>query len=342
MSRVGCRHRCAQVLALTAVMIMTSVAAGGMESGGGNVYTTPDVTVYMDGLPKSALDLVLELEADRMRALACDPRVVESERGVVYSERRLRMDNDNFNALLEQVQSSAFLAHPYQIPTIGWPSDIRGWKMVDLQRFYETYYAPNNAVMVIVGDVDPRTAFAVVECHFAGIAPSPLPPATVEPEQQGERRIVLKRPGQTAGLQSASQGLAAADAAVPALELLATILGRGESSRLHRQLVEDERIAVDTGSYVQKGFDPGLAWFYATLVPGADPVRAEGLLSQAIEQVAREGASEAELRKARNTQLAVFRAARTADPDRVAQTLAGSHFGGRFTPLAAASVPVGP
>lgn len=383
MSRVRCRRRCAQVLALAAAVVGTSLAAADleergktieattlanglrvivwpdhdvpsvtlnlwyrvgsrnerpgatglahffehmmfngtatrapgefdriMEAGGGsnNAYTTSDVTVYMDWFPKSALDLVLELEADRMRALAFDPKVVESERGVVYSERRLRVDNDNFNALLEQVQSSAFLAHPYQIPTIGWPSDIRGWKMTDLQHFYETYYAPNNAVMVIVGDVDPRNAFAQVERHFAGIAPSPLPapPATVEPEQQGERRIVLKRPGQTAVLQAAYQGLAAADAAMPALELLATILGRGESSRLHRQLVEEARIAVDTGSYIQKGFDPGLAWFYATLVPGADPARAEGLLNLALEQIAREGVGEAELQKARNAQLAGF------------------------------------
>ena len=118
-----------------------------MEGSGGsnNASTSSDVTIYQDWFPASSLELVFDLESDRMRNLDFDPKVVESERGVVYSERRSRIDNDSFGALAEQVQATAFVAHPYEIPTIGWPSDIEGWNIEDLRSYYQRYYAPNNA-----------------------------------------------------------------------------------------------------------------------------------------------------------------------------------------------------
>ena len=127
-----------------------------MEGNGGrnNAYTSSDVTVYQDWFPRGALELVFDLEADRMRNLDFDPKAVESERGVVYSERRSSVDNDNFGTLVEQIQATAFVAHPYQIPTIGWPSDIEGWTIEDLQTYYQRYYAPNNAVGVRRGRRD--------------------------------------------------------------------------------------------------------------------------------------------------------------------------------------------
>ena len=110
-----------------------------MEASGGsnNAYTSSDVTVYQNWFPSSATQLIFDLEADRMRQIDFDPKVVESERGVVYSERRSSVDNDNFGTLLEQMQATAYVAHPYQIPTIGWPSDIEGWKIEDLQAYYK-------------------------------------------------------------------------------------------------------------------------------------------------------------------------------------------------------------
>ena len=106
----------------------------GANGGSNNAYTSSDVTVYMDWFPRSALEVVLALEGDRLQNLSFDPEVVESERGVVYSERRLRVDNNNSSKLSEQLQATAFIAHPYQFPVIGWPSDIESWTMEDLQK----------------------------------------------------------------------------------------------------------------------------------------------------------------------------------------------------------------
>ena len=128
-----------------------------LEASGGsnNAFTSQDVTVYQDWFPRSTLELVFELESDRLANLAFVPKVVEKEREVVYSERRLRVEDSNPAFLDEQVQATAFIAHPYRIPTIGWPSDINAWTLGDLQNFYHTWYAPNNCTLVLVGDVEP-------------------------------------------------------------------------------------------------------------------------------------------------------------------------------------------
>src|SRR5687768_13259145 len=112
-----------------------------MEAQGGsnNAFTSDDVTVYQDWLPRTAVELVFDLESDRLANLAFVPEVIESERGVVYSERRLRVEDNNMGFLTEQVQATAFVAHPYQFPTIGWPSDIQSWRMEDLRGFFRTY-----------------------------------------------------------------------------------------------------------------------------------------------------------------------------------------------------------
>src|SRR5512137_1892268 len=172
-----------------------------MEASGGsnNAYTSSDVTVYQNWFPSSATGLIFDLEADRMRQLDFDPKVVESERGVVYSERRSSVDNDNFGTLLEQMQATAYVAHPYQIPTIGWPSDIEGWKIEDLQAYYKQYYAPNNAVMFVVGAVDPEEVFKLAERYLAPLEAQPAPPpvTTKEPPQLGERSIEVQRDAKT-------------------------------------------------------------------------------------------------------------------------------------------------
>ena len=139
-----------------------------MEAAGGanNAYTSNDVTVYMDWFPRSALEKILELESDRLKNLAIDPDVVETERTTVYSERRLRVDNDNDGRLYEQLRATAYVAHPYQNPVIGWPSDIENWTQRDLEDFFKTYYAPNNLTMIFAGDVTPEEIYLLADQYL--------------------------------------------------------------------------------------------------------------------------------------------------------------------------------
>ncbi len=281
-----------------------------MEANGGsnNAYTSNDVTVYQDWFPSSALETIFDLEADRFANLAFNPDVVESERGVVYSERRSAVDNNNDGALYEQMQATAFVAHPYQFPVIGWPSDIESWTMEDLRAYFTTYYAPNNCTMIFVGDVDPDRVFELARTYFGPIPAQEPPPAvrTVEPEQRGERRLVIEKPLQTPVVQIAWKSPQADDPSGPALDLLLSILADGDSSRLHRRLVDEEQIAIAVSSYRHQGFDPGLTWLFLTLPQGADPLRAEAILYEELEKVISDGVTDAELAKAKSNVVAGF------------------------------------
>lgn len=283
-----------------------------MEAAGGsnNASTSNDLTIYTDWFPSSALETIFDLEGDRMGHLAFDPKVVESERGVVYSERRSSVDNDNFGTLMEQMQATAFIAHPYQFPTVGWPSDIEGWKLEDLKRFFKTYYAPNNAVLVITGDVQPAQVFQLADKYLAPLQkqPAPTPVTTVEPEQLGERRLVVERADAQSPLLAYAfhSGIGAGSKDYPALQLLATILSTGQSSRLHQRLVERDQVAIDTGAFAEAGFDPGLLWVYAALPPGGDLAKAEAVLDDELAKIATTGVQAAELEKARNLMLSGF------------------------------------
>jgi zinc protease len=281
-----------------------------MEANGGsnNASTSFDVTVYKNWFPNSVMPLIFELESDRMRNLSFDVQAVESERGVIQSERRSSVDNDTFGVLFEQVQATAFMAHPYQNPIIGWPSDIAGWKVADLQAFYREHYAPNNAVMFIVGDVEPATVFGLADKYLASIPSQPAaPPVTTrEPEQLGERRIAVVRDAQTPLLLMAWHAAAAPDREARVLEMLMSILGDGDSSRLNQRLVEKEQAAVEAGTFLEQGFDPGLAYVYAVVPPGGAVARTEQLLDEEIARLAAEGPTAIELTKARNQALAGF------------------------------------
>ncbi len=281
-----------------------------MQAAGGasNASTSSDVTVYQDWFPRTALDVVFGLEADRLQNLAIDPEVVESERGVVYSERRTRIDNNNMLKLVEQVQATAFVAHPYQFPVIGWPSDIEAWTQEDLVSFFHTYYAPNNCTMIFTGDVTPDEIFTLADEYFAPI-PAQEPPGrvrTIEPEQSGERRILIETDAQTPLLHIAFHAGSANDPDTLPMSLLLNILVGGDSSRLHRLLVEEEQLAISVSGSQHEGFDPGLVYFYMTLPPGGDPAIVERRVLDELQRVANDGVTEAELDKARNIILAGF------------------------------------
>ena len=281
-----------------------------LEAAGGsnNAFTSENVTVYQDWFPRAALTTVFDLEADRIGHLAIDPKIVESERGVVYSERRSSVDNDNTGLLLEQVQATAFVAHPYQFPVVGWPSDIERWTQKDLERYFRTYYAPNNATLILSGDVTPAEVFALAEKYLGPIPrqPAPEPVRTVEPPQLGERRLVVHKAAQSPLLQMAFHSLSGKDPEVEALEVLVSILTDGDSSRLHRALVEEARVAIQVRGMYDPGFDPSLTLLLVDLPPGGDLAKTEALLSAQLARVAKEGVTDAELRKAKNIAVADF------------------------------------
>jgi zinc protease len=275
-----------------------------MEAQGGsnNAFTSENVTVYQDWVPRSALDLVLDLESDRLANLAFDPKVVESERGVVYSERRLSVEDNNPGFLVEQVQATAFVAHPYQIPTIGWPADIQSWKREDLQKFFKTNYAPNNCTLIMVGDLSAEEGFALAKKYLEPIPRQEPPPPvrTTEPEQLGEKRVMIERPAQTPLLYVAYKSPAANDPQGPAINLLMSILTDGNSARLHRLLVEETHLAIEIGGSFQEGFDPGLTWLQLTLPEGANIPEVERTLDAELAKVVSEGVTDAELSRAKN------------------------------------------
>ena len=281
-----------------------------LEAAGGsnNAYTSENVTCYQNWIPKGALETIFRLEADRICCLSLDSAAVANERGVVYSERRTTTDDNPESFLDEQVQATAFVAHPYGIPVIGWPSDIERWSQADLRDYFHTYYAPNNATMVFAGDVTPEEIFALAAKHLEGIPAQTPPPAvrTIEPQQLGERRVVVRRPGSVPYLQFAFHAGRANDPDVETLDLLSTILTGGESSRLYRRLVDRDQVAIGLYDYFLRGFDPGLYRILVTVSPdkGAEPC--EKALLEELSRVGREGVTPPELTKAKNVAIMNF------------------------------------
>ena len=303
-----------------------------MEAAGGanNAYTSEDLTVYMDWFPRSALEMIFDLEADRLHHLAIDPDVVESERGVVYSERRSRVDNDNDGLLNEQLVATAFIAHPYQVPVIGWPSDIENWTQQDLEDYFRTYYAPNNLTMVFTGDVEAEEVFVMAERYFGPIPKQdpPEPITTLEPEQQGERRLLIEKDAQAPLIHMAFHAGSATDPETLPMSVLLNILVGGNSSRLHQTLVEEDQLALAVGGFQMEGLDPGLVYFYLTLPPGSDLDEVEDRLLEELNGVAVGGITEAELEKARNIMIADYwRALSTIDGKAAALGRAEVFFG---------------
>src|SRR6267142_254483 len=168
-----------------------------MEAAGGsnNAYTSNDVTVYQDWFPRSALETIFDLEADRIQNLNFDEKMIESERGVVASERRTSVDASNMGLLYEQLAATAYTAHPYQWPVVGWMVDIENWTMEDLKHHFDIGYSPANATMVVTGDITLDEILKLAQKYIEPIPSRGLPPkvTTREPEQLGERRVVVRK-----------------------------------------------------------------------------------------------------------------------------------------------------
>ncbi len=288
-----------------------------MEAAGGsnNAFTTKDITVYMDWFPSKALATVLELEADRIGHLSIDPKMVKSERQVVLQERRLRTDGSPMGAMDELFYATAYMAHPYRWPVIGWESDIAAWTRDDLEQFHRTYYAPNDAVMVLVGDVEPDAALDQIERAMGGIprGPEPEPVRTVEPRQRGERRAVLEYETQLPAIQIGYHVPRSADESAAVMKVVETILLAGQSSRLYRRLVDQDRSALSvTGGYGEWSFDPTLFEITAQLKSKVDPKEVEAAIYEELERLAGHAPEARELRKAKNMILAdLYRSMKT-------------------------------
>ena len=260
-----------------------------MEANGGsnNAYTNSDVTVYQDWFPASSLETIFKLEGDRIAHLSIDPNMVESERGVVLSERSTGLENSNAQMLIQELDSVAFVAHPYAIPTIGWESDIKSWTQQDLQNYFHTYYAPNNAVSVIVGDVKVDDVKKLATKYMGSIPKRAAPPAvrTVEPEQKGERRLFVAKPSATsANLIVAYKVPERASADTYALDVLQSVLTEGKTSRLYKALVETQ-LATSVGANSSDGFDPGLLYIMTVAAAGVEPGKIEKAMLEAIDKV---------------------------------------------------------
>ena len=281
-----------------------------MEANGGanNAYTTRDVTVYQDWFPRSALPLIYDIEADRIRDLSFDPAKIKSEREVVASERRLRTDNDNGGLLDEQLWATSYIAHSYQWPVVGWMSDIEHWTMEQLKHHFEMGYAPNNATMVVTGDVSPEEIFALCEKYIEPI-PSHVPPppvVTVEPEQMGERRLVVRKAAQLPLVLVAYHIPQTNNPDYYALNVLRTVLFQGESSRMYQRLVDKDQIALDVSSSVEPAFDPTIVEVVAQPKQGVNPQKCEKAMYEEFENAKNAMISDTELGKAKNIRLAEF------------------------------------
>jgi zinc protease len=260
------------------------------QGGQDNAFTTRDSTTYFVNVAADRIDLVLDLEADRMRNLLLDPREVDAERRVVLEERRTRTEDDPIGALAEAFNLAAFTAHPYRLPVIGFMQDIERLSRSDLQTWYDTYYVPNNAILVVAGDFDAAELLARIRGRFGALSRGADLPRVqvVEPAEL---------PAIFVGYQTPS--LASPDAYT--LEVLSTLLSGGRASRLYRRLVYEQRLALDTGGeYSLVSVDPDPFTFHATALPGKAIEEVERALMAEVERLRTEAVDEDELQRAKN------------------------------------------
>jgi zinc protease len=264
-----------------------------------NAATWVDWTYYYENVPKDRLPLVITMEADRMANLVLRQPQVDSEREVVANERRLRVEDDVDGSVNELLYRTAYGRHGYGWPTIGWMHDIEGYTPDDCAAFYRTYYAPNNATLVLVGDVRPANVLKRVQDAYGPLPAADLPVEDVRPEppQTAERRLEVTKPTATERVAVGYRGPALGDVDHAALTVVNEALFGGRSSRAHRALVHERELANDVRGWVGTFRDPGL---YEMTVTGRPGVRAEALLAaldEVVEGVAREPLAPAELER---------------------------------------------
>lgn len=265
-----------------------------------NATTWFDRTNYYETLPSERLELALQIEADRMRNALILDSDRQSEMTVVRNELEL-LENDPAAVLDVQTYATAYREHPYHHPTIGWRSDVEGVPTERLKQFYDTFYWPNNATLVVVGDFEEARLLEQIQKHFAAIpaSPRPIPQVyTVEPKQQGERRFVLRRAGEVRYLQMVWHTVDARSPEIYPLILLEAILSQGLTSRLQQLLVESQ-LAVAVDAQAARLYDPGTFEITATVASGVETLTVEKVIRAEIERLRKEKVSSEELNRAR-------------------------------------------
>jgi zinc protease len=266
-----------------------------------NAATWADWTYYHELLPADRIKLVIKLEAERMQRLVLREPQVASEKEVVANERRYRVDDDVEGAANELLYKTAFERHPYSWPTIGWMQDIQGFTPDDCAAFYRTYYAPNNATLVVVGDVRERDLLAAIAGAYGGMESQPVPAEDTAPEppQLAERKIAISKPTTSEKLLVAFKGPALGDADHATMSVLCEVLFGGRASRLYRALVVDLELAIEARGWVSTFRDPGLfeCWTTARGAHTADDI--QPVLDAAFERVRADVVTDDELARAK-------------------------------------------
>ncbi len=281
-----------------------------MEFNGGanNAYTREDVTVYTNWFPSSATEIIFDLEGDRISSLSIDPKIVESERGVVLSERSTGLENSPWQLLFQTAQGVAFLEHPYHWPVIGYEDDMKNWKQEDLERYFKMYYAPNNCVTVISGNVKFDEIKKLAEKYIEPIPAQPEPPKIniVEPPQTGERRVMMQKDVATPYLGIAWHVPNAKHDDYYALTILGDILASGRSSRLYSSLVDKQQLATQIFTNFSESFDPTLFIIAGVAAKNVNETDLEKAIYEELEKIKKDGISETELQKIKNQKLMEF------------------------------------
>jgi zinc protease len=287
------------------------------NGGNSNGTTNTDRTSYYEVLPRNQLDLGLYLEADRMHALAITPENLENQRQAVKEERRQSVDNQAYGQTSEKLEELVYDNFAYHHPVVGSMQDLDAASVDDVRQFFKTYYAPNNAVLALVGDLDTKETLAKVKKYF-GVIPRQTPPATVnlaEAPQTAERRAVLQDPlARLPRIDIAYRIPPAGDPDTRALGVAASILGGGggfggrgggaaNTSRLYNLLVNEKEVAVQVSANAAGRAGPGMFRISATLRPGKSPQEVEGLISEEISKLYSQPVSEQELKRVRMSQL---------------------------------------
>jgi zinc protease len=277
-------------------------AAGGRD----NAFTSRDYTAYFQQVPKEKLAAMMQLEADRMRHLNVDAKEFTQEIKVVMEERRMRTDDNPQAKLFEQMNAVAFQAHPYRRPIIGWMNDLETMTAADAKAWYDTWYVPNNAYVIITGDVDHKEVFALAETHYGPLEGRALPARRqqVEPAQEGPRKLTVKAPAE---LPMLIMGYKAPilrdidkDSDPYALEMLASILDGHDAARFNRKLVREDKVALSAGiDYDSTARGPGMLYVHGTPSEGKTVSDLEAALRAEIARVQKDGVSEQELKRAK-------------------------------------------
>jgi zinc protease len=279
-----------------------------------NAFTSSDYTAYFQRVSKAHLETMMAMEADRMMHLRLDPKEVDTERQVIIEERRVRTENVPSSILAEQMSATLYQNHPYRIPIIGWMHEMAKLSREDAFAFYRRFYAPNNAIVVVTGDVQPEEVKALAEATYGKLPANPAVAQRVrpqEPEQRAPRRVELKDP--RAGNASvrryylAPAMTTAEPGEAEALYLLMKIAGGGGTSRLYQSLVAQEKVASSAGGWYSGMYlDSGTIGAYAVAAEGVPLDRVEQAMDRVVGELRERGVTQAELDRAKKQFLAEF------------------------------------